>query len=55
MVRLMIFLREVATDQRYEFVGAAPRAAAQRAFDRGVDCILKCQIKVNGRLTASPR
>ena len=41
MVRLMIFLREVATEKRYEFVDAKQRTAAQRAFDRGVDCILK--------------
>ncbi len=42
MARLMIFLREVATEKRYEFVEAGQRAAAQRAFGRGVDCILKC-------------
>ena len=52
MARLMIFLRELATDRRYEFVALSQRAAAQRAFDRGVDCILKCQIKANGKLTA---
>lgn len=52
MARLMIFLREVATDGRYEFVGAKRRAAAQQAFDRGVDCILKCQVRVNGKPTA---
>lgn len=51
MVRLMIFLREVATEKRYEFVKRKQRDAAQRAFDRGVDCILKCQIKVKGELT----
>jgi PelA/Pel-15E family pectate lyase len=52
MARLMIFLREVATDKRYEFFPHAQRAAAQRAFHLGVDCILRCQIKVNGKLTA---
>ena len=52
MVRLMTFLREVATEKRYEFVGAGQRAAAQQAFDRGIQCILQCQIKVNGQLTA---
>ncbi|HUT57687.1 MAG TPA: pectate lyase [Phycisphaerae bacterium] len=52
MVRLMQFLREVAADERYEFVGAARRRAARVAFDRGIQCILRCQIKVNGRLTA---
>lgn len=51
MTRLMIFLREVATDKRYEFVPREQRVAAQRAFNLGVDCILRCQIKVNGKLT----
>src|SRR4051812_16346325 len=36
MVRLMIFLREVAHDRRYQFVNGKQRDAAQRAFDRGV-------------------
>jgi PelA/Pel-15E family pectate lyase len=52
MVRLMQFLREVATLPAYDFVYGKKRAAAQESFDRGVDCILKCQIKVNGKLTA---
>ncbi len=52
MARLMIFLREVATEKGYEFVQPVQRAAAQRAFNLGVDCILRCQIKVNGKLTA---
>ncbi len=52
MARLMIFLREVATEKRYEFVPREQRAAAQRAFDLGADCILRCQIKVNGKPTA---
>ncbi|HWN97326.1 MAG TPA: pectate lyase [Methylomirabilota bacterium] len=52
MVRLMTFVREVATGKGYDFVQPNQREAAQRAFDRGIDCILKCQIKVNGKLTA---
>ena len=52
IARLMIFLREVATEKRYGFVGQRQRLAAQRAFDRGVGCILRCQITVNGKLTA---
>jgi PelA/Pel-15E family pectate lyase len=51
MVRLMEFLREVDRSPVYEFVGGEKRSLARQAFDRGVDCILKCQIKVNGRLT----
>jgi PelA/Pel-15E family pectate lyase len=52
MARLMIFLREVATEPRYAFVAREQREAAQRAFHHGVDCILQCQIKVEGQLTA---
>ena len=52
MVRLMIFLREVATEAHYDFVHNEQRQAAKLAFDRGIDCILRSQIKVNGKLTA---
>lgn len=51
MVGLMEFLREVAKHPDFGFVAAAQREAAGRAFDRGLDCILKCQIKVEGKLT----
>jgi pectate lyase len=51
MVRLMEFLREVATSTDYEFVDSTRRKAAQESFQRGVQCILKCQITVNGKLT----
>ena len=52
MVRLMLFLREVYRDEPYAFVGEAKRKEARAAFDRGIECILKCQIKVDGKLTA---
>jgi PelA/Pel-15E family pectate lyase len=51
MVRLMVFLRETYTSDLYAFVGAERREAARRAFERGIDCILKCQIKIDGKLT----
>jgi len=51
MVRLMEFLRDVATSADYAFLGASARKAAQASFDRGVRCILKCQIVVNGKKT----
>src|SRR5262249_32468692 len=50
---VMNLLRDVAdgaTD--FVFVSEENRKRAAEAFDRGIDCILKCQIKVNGRLTA---
>src|SRR5262249_14762400 len=52
MVRLMELLREVATSPTYRFAGADRRKAAQKAFDKGIECILKCQVKVKGKLTA---
>lgn len=52
MVNLMKFIREVATDASYDFVNAEQRARARNEFDQGIQCILKCQVKVNGTLTA---
>lgn len=53
MVRLMEFLREVSRDDApYRFVEEPKRNAAKSAFDHGVDCILRCQIKADGKLTA---
>jgi PelA/Pel-15E family pectate lyase len=51
MVRIMQFLREVATHTDYAFVDAPRRKLAAAAFDRGVQCILKCQVKVGDKLT----
>jgi pectate lyase len=52
MVRLLELLREVGTSAPYDFVDAKRRKRAQAAFGRGVECILKCQIKVKGKRTA---
>lgn len=52
MVRLMDFLREVYASDLYTFEDAGRRNAARQAFDRGVQCILQCQIKVGDKLTA---
>jgi PelA/Pel-15E family pectate lyase len=51
MVRLMIFLRETYAEDLFKFLDETRRQSARKAFDRGVDCILKCQIKVEGKLT----
>ncbi|HON06845.1 MAG TPA: pectate lyase [Verrucomicrobiota bacterium] len=51
MVRLLIFLLETTQSQYYDFLDNERKAKAKTAFDRGIDCILKCQIKVNGKLT----
>lgn len=51
MVRLMYFVRDVAGSQDFDFVDADRRKAATTAFDRGIDCIIKCQIVINGKKT----
>lgn len=52
MVHIMELLLEIVRGDEYPFVSSEQRQAAQKAFDRGVDCIVKCQIKVKGRPTA---
>lgn len=52
MVGLMVLLREVAQSEEFAFVDPARRRSAKEAFDRGVRCILECQIVVRGRPTA---
>jgi pectate lyase len=51
MVNLLELLREVATSEKFAFLDASARESTQKAFDRGVACILKCQIKVGDKLT----
>lgn len=51
MVRLMEFLREVAHSEKYRFLSAEDRLRAAQAFDRGLECILKCQVMLGGKPT----
>jgi PelA/Pel-15E family pectate lyase len=51
MTDIMRLLREVTRDTDYALIGDDKRAAAQQAFDRGVDYILKSQIVVDGKRT----
>jgi PelA/Pel-15E family pectate lyase len=51
-VRLMFFVKEIATDDaHYGFVDSEKRKACMDAWNRGIECLLKCQIKVDGKLT----
>jgi pectate lyase len=52
MVRLMNFVRDVATSDEFAFVEPERREAARGSFERGIECILKCQMVANGRRTA---
>lgn len=51
MVRLLEFLRETTTNKTYAFLDLPRRTAAAKAFNRGIDCIVKCQIAVDGKPT----
>jgi PelA/Pel-15E family pectate lyase len=51
MVRLMNFVRDVARVPEFDFVDVDRRKAAASAFDRGIACILKCQIITGGKKT----
>ena len=51
MVRLLQFLGEVATTDSYVFVDSDRRARTRAAIDRGIDCIVKCQIVIGGKPT----
>lgn len=52
MVNLMALVRDVAEKNDFSFVDLARRSAARKAFEAGITCILKCQITVDGALTA---
>ena len=52
MVRLLTFVREVARSEDDGVVDAPRRRACEDAFARGIDCLLKCQIRRDGKLTA---
>lgn len=51
MVNVMELLRWISGLEDDDLAGPRGREAAGRAFERGVDCILKCQIVVGGRKT----
>ena len=51
MVRIMELLRETYTSGVFDFLGDRRHVTARRAFDAGIACILKCQIKVADKLT----
>jgi PelA/Pel-15E family pectate lyase len=53
MVGVMELLRKVARkDHAYSFVDETRRAQAEKAVAKGIECILKTQIVIDGRLTA---
>ncbi len=51
MIRLMEFLADAATTKDFEFLDGDRGIAANKAVERGVDCIVKSQIVVDGKPT----
>lgn len=53
MVGALSILYEIAEGKpEYSFVDPQRRQKAKEAAPKGIECILKCQVRVNGRLTA---
>ncbi len=48
---MTVFHHIVQNNPNYSFVDAATREKVQKAFDKGIDCILNCQIVENGKTT----
>jgi len=52
MVGIMNVLHHIVQNQPYSsFVDKETKLKMKKAFDKGIDCILKCQIKDDGELT----
>jgi PelA/Pel-15E family pectate lyase len=52
MVGVLETLKMIANQSPgYEFIGEATRTRAKRAIERGIECILKTQVTMNGKLT----
>ncbi len=51
MVHLLELLRDVGRSKEFSFLDETRKAAAQSAFDRGIACLVKCQVTVDGKTT----
>ena len=52
MVRILEFLQDVSKSSDYTFLKTEDRTKAKTAVAKGIDCILRAQIKQDGKLTA---
>ncbi len=52
MIGAMEVLRDIARgESEFQFIDEERKQMAKKAVEKGIDCILKCQIEVNGKLT----
>ena len=52
IVRLLELVRDVARGGDFAWVDDTRRTLSAAAFSRGIDCIVRCQVRVDGELTA---
>jgi pectinesterase len=53
MTGVMNLLEDIAAGKPdFAFVDSPTRQRCHEAFERGIECVLNCQVKVNGKLTA---
>ena len=52
MSRILGLLRDISESSDYEFLKMEERAKVKTALTKGIDCILRTQIKQDGKLTA---
>lgn len=45
-------LQQLLTEREYSFLGEEEKSKTKAVYDKGIACILKCQIVTNGKLTA---
>lgn len=50
-VRILDFLREAPRDPDFAFLGPELLESCRVAVDRGIDCILRCQVRIEGTKT----
>lgn len=51
MARIMFLLRDVFSSETFSFLDEDRKQRARQAWDRGIECILNCQVIVNGKRT----
>ena len=52
IVNVLTLMREMVTNDQYAFLESTLRDQIKQKYDLGIDCILKCQIVTNSKLTA---
>lgn len=52
MINALTLLKDITTEPEYTFLDEELKKQVKEGYESGIDCILKCQIIANGKLTA---